>query len=70
MSLERRYHVERIRDGGVREPVQDFCFVLRPERDAHARLALATYAAACQGDNPDLAADLYEWLRPAAWRSQ
>lgn len=44
-GLEYRYYVERIRKG-ENEPVEDFCFVLRPERDPVARVALEAYARA------------------------
>jgi len=36
------------------------CFVLRPDRDPVARIALRAYAGAT--DNPDLATDLELWL--------
>lgn len=36
------------------------CFVLRPDRDRAARMALHTYA--CATPNRVLAADLLEWL--------
>jgi len=42
------------------EPVED-CFVLEPEDDAAARVALKAYAVATEDD--DLAADLFDWIR-------
>jgi hypothetical protein len=40
------------------------CFVLRPDRDPAARVALAAYANACasEGRLPQLVADLRAWL--------
>ena len=69
-----KYLVQRIRtrailwghghDGGrvptepyIAETVEE-CFVLRYDRDPHARVALLAYAASCEGENPSLAADL------------
>jgi hypothetical protein len=38
------------------------CFVLRYDRDPHARVALLAYADSVKGENPQLAADLYREL--------
>jgi hypothetical protein len=35
-------------------------FTLLPDHDPHARVALRAYADSCEGENPDLAADLRE----------
>jgi hypothetical protein len=40
------------------EEVTQATFTLIPERDPHALAALEAYAASCEGENPDLAADL------------
>ena len=45
-----------------REPIEDSCFVLRPERDAHAIPSLRAYADACEPEHPALAEDLRRWL--------
>lgn len=42
--------------------VIDDCFVLRPDRDEHARAALLAYAKSCEFDNPVLHAELLAWL--------
>lgn len=44
------------------EPVED-CFVLEPENDHAARMALIAYADAT--DNEELADDLIEWVLEA-----
>lgn len=44
------------------EEVEDFCFVLKPLKDRHARLALAVYAESVRKDKPRLAAEIKEWL--------
>lgn len=46
----------------VLEPVDDFCFVLKPLHDKHARIAMAAYAESVKEEKPQLAADLYEIL--------
>lgn len=40
------------------EEVEDFVFVLRPERDSHALQAMIAYAASCQEEKPELAQDI------------
>lgn len=57
-GLERRYEVRRIGDTGK----HDACryFVLDPQHDPTAHVALAAYADATP--NPALAADLRAWL--------
>lgn len=54
MTLYNKY---RVTENG--EQVED-CFVLEPESDEAARIALHTYAAAI--DDDELAADIREWL--------
>lgn len=44
------------------QEVEGFYFVLRPESDEHARVALAAYAQSCQKDYPRLSEDLYDVL--------
>lgn len=39
-------------------PIEGFFFVLRPEVDYHARVALMAYAGSVEADNPQLAADV------------
>jgi len=39
-------------------PIDDFVFVLRPDRDYHARVALAAYIESVWVDFPELAEDL------------
>ena len=55
-----KYNVYRAADTDALDP--DSYFVLRPERDPAARVALAAYAAACEDANPWLARDLRLWL--------
>lgn len=43
--------------------IDTFVFVLRPDRDYHARVALFAYAASVDGHNPQLASDLFEALQ-------
>jgi hypothetical protein len=38
------------------------CFVLRIDRDLHARNALRAYADSCENEHPELAKDLREWV--------
>lgn len=44
------------------EEVESFVFVLKPDTDPHARVALATYAASVRPTDPQLAADLDQIL--------
>ncbi len=44
------------------EEVQDFVFVLKPDHDRHARVALAAYAWSCMDEKPALAEDLLQVL--------
>lgn len=44
------------------EGVDDFCFVLKPIKDKHARIAMAAYAESVKEEKPKLAADLMEIL--------
>lgn len=44
------------------EEVDDFCFVLKPIKDKHARIAMAAYAESVKEEKPQLAKDLYEIL--------
>ncbi len=38
--------------------VEDFVFVLKPNTDRHARVAMAAYAESIRSDNPGLSIDL------------
>lgn len=44
------------------EEVQSFLFVLKPDSDPHARVALAAYAESVHNEKPHLAADLWATL--------
>lgn len=44
------------------DPVEDFCFVLKPIKDKHARLALSVYAESVRKEKPRLAKELREIL--------
>jgi hypothetical protein len=65
VGLERRYVVyrRRIVDGeDVLEEVLDQCFVLRPDNDVAARVALRTYAE--HASTPQaLRDDIHEWVQ-------
>lgn len=41
------------------EEVEDFVFVLKPDTDPHALVALSAYAMSVKKDKPHLAADLW-----------
>ena len=63
-GLERRYvvHRRRIVDGEeVLEEVLDQCFVLRPDTDVVARVALRTYAEH-SSTPPELRDDIHTWV--------
>lgn len=49
--------------------VKSFVFVLKPNNDHHARVAIAAYAASCAIDKPALSADLYDLLSQNEWGS-
>lgn len=53
------YHLDR-QTGELGHELEGFYFVLRPDRDRAARVALAAYAAAVQDQKPQLSSDL--WL--------
>lgn len=42
--------------------ITEFVFVLRPDRDYHARVALTTYAMSVSAYNPALSKDLFDAL--------
>lgn len=50
------------------EEVEGFFFVLRPESDHHARVALAAYMASCKEEFPNLSADLEMVLAGAYYK--
>jgi hypothetical protein len=62
-GLESRYDVHRRDDT---EGKHDGCryFVLDPKHDSYAVVALRAYAASCENDYPQLAADLRELADP------
>lgn len=55
-----KYRVEKS-DGSPVDPKAVY-FTLRLDTDPHARAAVRAYAASCQAENPDLAADLINLL--------
>ena len=59
-GIYEKYTVTKKEDGS--EVVN--AFVLKPETDKHARMALLWYARSCEGVNPELAAQLRDWV----WR--
>lgn len=63
-GLYNKYELFRVRedDPGHAFRVHTPFFVLRYDRDPHARVALAAYADSCAADNPMLAADLRDML--------
>lgn len=61
-GLERRYSVQRLNDPELKHNECRF-FVLDPQHDPFARMALAAYIIACEDDYPALATDLALWLR-------
>lgn len=52
--------------GALRE-IGSFTFVLKPNNDHHARVALAAYAASCSITKPQLARELREMLDQDEW---
>ena len=44
------------------ETLVEPCFVLRADRDVHARKALEAYANSCSAENPELAGDIRNLL--------
>jgi len=61
-GLRGKYDVRKVATG---EQVEA-CFVLRYDRDPHARAALLAYAESCEAENPLLAADLRRMVPDAA----
>lgn len=45
------------------EEVKEFVFVLKPDSDPHARVALAAYGQSVRSEKPQLYDDLWEILR-------
>lgn len=60
VGLYNKYTITKNEDGS--EVVN--AFVLKPETDTHARMALLWYARSCEDVNPQLATELREWV----WR--
>ena len=52
------------------EEVEGTFFVLRPENDHHARVAIAAYAYSCRKDLPHLAADLIGMIEALEWEEE
>lgn len=59
-GLRKKYKVERT-DGKPIEPGAEF-FVLRPDSDPYARVALDFYARSVKEDNPELSAQILDGL--------
>lgn len=52
------------------EEVKGTFFVLRPENDHHARVAMAAYAYSCRKELPHLAADLIGMIESLEWEEE
>jgi hypothetical protein len=52
------------------DEVEGDFFVLRPEDDHHARVAMAAYAYSCSRDYPHLAADIVHMLNQISWEEE
>lgn len=63
--LYAKYHITKTSDGSDVEGA----FVLRPDRDRHARVALAAYAVSIQDDNPEFSQELKRWIAIEAYRA-
>ena len=50
--------------------VQGSFFVLRPEKDHHARVAMAAYAYSCRKEMPHLAADIIGMIEQLEWEEE
>lgn len=57
-GLYPKYNVTKAETG---EAIDGECFILRPDRDPAALVALAAYAVTT--DNKELAADIKNWLQ-------
>lgn len=52
------------------EEIEGDFFLLRPESDHHARVAIAAYAYSCRIEQPELAADLILMVESLEWEEQ
>lgn len=59
-GLFRKYHITKA-DGAECDPNAEY-FVLRVDKDPHARKALRAYADSVESENPDFASHLRYWL--------
>lgn len=59
-GLKRKYHVTKT-DGSECDPSAEY-FILRVDKDPHARSALRAYANSVETENPAFADDLRYWL--------
>jgi predicted HicB family RNase H-like nuclease len=60
-----KYHVEKVMEDGIHVKEvddQSAYFVLRVDKDPHARVAMAAYAQSVRSDNEVFANDLDNWL--------
>lgn len=71
--VEDKYRVYKIvrqdNESEVQSEVEVFTFVLKPNNDHHARVAIAAYAASCAIDKPLLSKDLYDLIGGDEWGS-
>ena len=61
---------EDLEDWATVKEVQGSFFVLRPENDHHARVAMAAYAYSCRKELPHLAADLIGMIESLEWEEE
>lgn len=59
-GLRKKYRIEKI--DGETDPDAEY-FVLRTDKDPHARKALLTYAVSVREDNEEFSDDLFDMLR-------
>jgi hypothetical protein len=52
------------------EEVEGLFFVLRPENDHYARVAMAAYAYACRKEYPHLASDIIQMIEELEWQEE
>lgn len=52
---------------GTMREVESFVFVLKPNHDHHARVAIAAYAASCSVEKPVLSQQLLQMVEDGEW---
>jgi hypothetical protein len=60
-GLEKNRYIIQKTNGKPVDPEAQY-FVLRVDKDPHARVALAFYAQSVRRDNPQLADDIERWI--------